>query len=178
MGEDARALARCGREVTEGMLLNARRVRETHQENAAVVGPATRDDLDAVVGLEVVAFADPWMRPAFEAALKERHARFRVARTTEGVIGYLIAWFVLDEGEIANLAVAPTARRRGVARALLEEIIGEARASGLVRLFLEVRESNAAARALYSSRGFEPVARRARYYRKPVEDAIVLRLEL
>ena len=111
------------------MLVNARRVRENHQENAIAVAPATRDDLDAVVGLEVVAFADPWTRPAFEAALKERHARFRVARTAEGVVGYVIAWFVLDEGEIANLAVAPTARRRGVARALLEEIIGEARAS-------------------------------------------------
>jgi ribosomal-protein-alanine N-acetyltransferase len=45
-------------------------------------------------------------------------------------------------------------------------------------LFLEVRESNAAARALYAARGFEPIARRARYYRKPVEDAIVLRLEM
>ena len=158
--------------------MNARRVRENQQESPIAVAPATRDDLGAVVGLEAVAFADPWTRPAFEAALKERHARFRVARTAEGVIGYVIAWFVLDEGEIANLAVAPTARRRGVARALLEQIIGEARASGLGRLFLEVRESNAAARALYNSRGFEPVARRPRYYRKPVEDAIVLRLEL
>ena len=158
--------------------MNARRVRENQQESPIAVAPATRDDLDAVVGLEVVAFADPWTRMAFEAALKERHARFRVARTAEGVIGYVIAWFVLDEGEIANLAVAPTARRRGVARALLEHIIGEARGSGLARLFLEVRESNATARALYNSLRFEPVARRPRYYRKPVEDAIVLRLEL
>ena len=160
------------------MLVNARQLREKHQANTIAVAPATRDDLDAVLGLEVVAFADPWTRPAFEAALKERHARFRVARTAEGVIGYVVAWFVLDEGEIANLAVAPPARRRGVARALLEQIIGEARSSRLARLFLEVRESNAAAQALYTSRGFEPVARRARYYRKPVEDAIVLRLEL
>jgi [ribosomal protein S18]-alanine N-acetyltransferase len=160
------------------VLVNARRVRENQQAGPIAVAPATRDDLDAVVGLEVVAFADPWTRMAFEAALKERHARFRVARTAEGVIGYVIAWFVLDEGEIANLAVAPTARRRGVARALLQHIIGEAGGSGLVRLFLEVRESNATARALYNSLGFAPVARRPRYYRKPVEDAIVLRLEL
>jgi [ribosomal protein S18]-alanine N-acetyltransferase len=160
------------------VLVNARRVRENQQASPIAVAPAGRDDLDAVVGLEVVAFADPWTRMAFEAALKERHARFRVARTADGVIGYVIAWFILDEGEIANLAVAPTARRRGVARALLEHIIGEARASGLARLFLEVRESNVTARALYNSLGFEPVARRARYYRKPVEDAIVLRLEL
>jgi [ribosomal protein S18]-alanine N-acetyltransferase len=160
------------------VLVNARRVRENQQAGPIAVAPATRDDLDAVVGLEVVAFADPWTRMAFEAALKEHHARFRVARTAAGVIGYVIAWFVLDEGEIANLAVAPTARRRGVARALLHHIIVEARESGLARLFLEVRESNATARALYNSLGFAPVARRPRYYRKPVEDAIVLRLEL
>jgi ribosomal-protein-alanine N-acetyltransferase len=147
-------------------------------ESTAIVA-ATRADLDSVERLEVVAFADPWTRQAFEAALKERHARFRVARGPDGaLIGYVIAWFILDEGEIANLAVMPTSRRRGVARALLDEIIVEARESGLARLFLEVRESNAAAAALYASRGFTPIARRARYYRKPVEDAIVLRLEL
>ena len=159
--------------------MSAQRIREHAAGDAVTVSAATRADLDAVAELEVIAFADPWTRQAFEAALKERHARFRVARGSDGdVIGYLIAWFVLDEGEIANLAVIPAARRRGVARALLEAIIAEARDARIARLFLEVRESNAAARALYASRGFTPVARRPRYYRKPVEDAIVLRLEV
>ncbi|MGQ0713282.1 MAG: ribosomal protein S18-alanine N-acetyltransferase [Gemmatimonadaceae bacterium] len=145
--------------------------------STAIAG-AVPSDIDAVATIEAAAFADPWSRQAFEAALRERHARFRVARSPEGVIGYVIAWFIMDEGEIANLAVAPSARRRGVAIALLDVVIDDARASGLSRLFLEVRESNAAARALYAARGFKPVARRTRYYRKPVEDAIVLRLEL
>ena len=159
--------------------MSAQRVRQDSAGDATAIAPATRADIDAVVELEVVAFADPWTRPAFEAALKERHARFRVARGADGgLMGYVIAWFVLDEGEIANLAVVPTARRRGVARALLEAIIAEARESRIAQLFLEVRESNAAARALYTARGFKPVARRVRYYRKPIEDAIVLRLEL
>jgi ribosomal-protein-alanine N-acetyltransferase len=159
--------------------VSAQRVRGESAAQPIAIAAATRADLDAVVALEVAAFADPWTRPAFEAALKERHARFRVAHAPDGsLLGYLIAWFIIDEAEIANLAVLPTARRRGVARALLEEIIAEARDYGISRLFLEVRESNAAARALYASRGFEPIARRARYYRKPVEDAIVLRLEL
>ena len=159
--------------------MSAQRVRGPSGSELTAIVAATRADLEAVVKLEVVAFADPWTRQAFEAALKERHAQFRVARAADGtLIGYVIAWFILDEGEIANLAVVPTARRRGVARALLEEIIVEAREARLARLFLEVRESNTAAQALYASRGFEPVARRARYYRKPVEDAIVLRLEL
>lgn len=159
--------------------MSAQRVRDSSVTASFTIGAATRADLDAVATLESQAFADPWTRQAFETALTERHSRFRVARGPDGeVIGYLIAWFVVDEGEIANLAIVPRARRHGVARALLEEIIAEAREARLSRLFLEVRESNAAARALYASRGFQPIARRARYYRKPVEDAIVLRLEM
>jgi ribosomal-protein-alanine N-acetyltransferase len=165
--------------VSGGNAVSAQRVQEDSGERSITIAPATKGDIDAVLALEAVAFADPWTRPAFEAALTERHSRFRVARSLDGtLLGYVIAWFVLDEGEIANLAVVPAARRRGVACALLETIISEARESHIARLFLEVRESNVAARALYASRGFTPIARRARYYRKPVEDAIVLRLEL
>ncbi len=157
----------------------AQRIQVDSPRESIKIDAATRADLDAVLGLEMTAFADPWTREAFETALRERHARFRVARGADGrLIGYLIAWFVLDEGEIANLAVVPSARRRGIGRALLEGIIAEARAARVGRLFLEVRESNAAARALYAARGFQPVTRRPRYYRKPVEDAIVLRLDL
>jgi ribosomal-protein-alanine N-acetyltransferase len=165
--------------VTGSVSVRAQRVRQGSNDIAIAIAPATPADIDAVTRLESVAFADPWTRQAFEAALKERHARFRVARSGDGsVVGYLIAWFVLDEGEIANVAVVPTARRRGVARALLDAILAEARASRIARVFLEVRESNSAARALYGSMGFMPITRRPRYYRKPVEDAIVLRLEL
>ena len=165
--------------VTGSFMVSAQRVREGSTEGSIAIAAATRADIDAVAQLELLAFADPWTPQAFEAALSERHARFRVAHARDGgVVGYLIAWFVLDEAEIANLAVVPTARRHGVARALLEAIIAEARESRIARLFLEVRESNAAARALYASMGFLPIARRPRYYRKPVEDAIVLRLEL
>jgi ribosomal-protein-alanine N-acetyltransferase len=166
--------------VIGGTVVSAQRVRRESRERGSVpIRGATRADLDAVLALEVTAFADPWMRQAFEAALEERHARFRVAHDGDGaLLGYIVAWFVLDEGEIANLAVAPRARRRGVGHALLEAIISEARETGVSKLFLEVRESNAAARALYESRGFSAIARRSRYYRKPVEDAIVLRLDL
>lgn len=140
--------------------------------------PATASDIDAVAAIESAAFADPWSRSAFEAALREPHARFRVARSAGQVVGYIIAWFVVDEGEIANLAVAPHARRAGVAALLLAGVVNEARASGVTRLYLEVRASNSAAQSLYTAHGFAPIARRARYYRKPVEDAIVLALQL
>jgi ribosomal-protein-alanine N-acetyltransferase len=93
-------------------------------------------------------------------------------------MGYLVAWFIMDEGEIANLAVAPEARSHGVGTLLLGTAIAMARRREVGTIYLEVRDSNAAARALYASHGFQEIGRRRRYYRRPVEDALVLRLVL
>jgi ribosomal-protein-alanine N-acetyltransferase len=94
------------------------------------------------------------------------------------VRGYVVAWFVLEEGEIGNLAVAGEARRQGLGARLLDHAIAAVRRSDVDVLYLEVRDSNAAARALYASRGFVEVGRRREYYRRPKEDALVLRLDL
>ena len=94
---------------------------------------------------------------------------------TDGIAGYVVAWFAADEGEIANLAVREPTRRRGIGAALLDAALVEAGRRGAVNMYLEVRESNEAARALYASRGFEEVGRRRGYYHRPVEDAVVLR---
>jgi ribosomal-protein-alanine N-acetyltransferase len=96
----------------------------------------------------------------------------------EVIAGYVVAWFVMDEGEIANLAVAAELRRRHIGATLLDAAIHAARSRHVSSVYLEVRDSNVAARALYASRGFVEIARRKRYYRKPVEDALVLRLVL
>jgi ribosomal-protein-alanine N-acetyltransferase len=92
-----------------------------------------------------------------------------------GVTGYVIARAIADEGEILNLAVAPDGRRGGVGRALVTEVLRVLGGRGVRDVFLEVRESNAGARALYAAQGFREVGRRSRYYRRPVEDAIILR---
>lgn len=92
-----------------------------------------------------------------------------------GLIGYVVAWCVVDEAEIANIAVAPEARGLGVGAALLDAAVGDARTLGATTMFLEVREGNSAARRLYASRGFTEIGRRRGYYRKPLEDALVLR---
>jgi ribosomal-protein-alanine N-acetyltransferase len=94
------------------------------------------------------------------------------------VVGYVVAWVVADEAEIANLAVTQERRRSGIGRRLLEAAASEAEVAGARMVYLEVRESNAAARALYGSGGFTLVGRRSRYYRNPSEDALVLRLDL
>jgi len=136
---------------------------------------ATADDVAEIVELERASFSDPWSANAFESALRESAVYFRVIRAEGRLAGYVVAWFVADEGEIANLAVSPAMRRRGLAGALLDEVIHEAERRGVTSMYLEVRDSNDAARALYASRGFDEVGRRRKYYRKPVEDAIVLR---
>ena len=91
------------------------------------------------------------------------------------VVGYAIAHAVADEGEILNLGVAAVHRRQGVGRRLVLATMEALAARGARTVYLEVRESNAAARGLYQQLGFGEVGRRSRYYRQPVEDAILLR---
>ncbi|HEV8216320.1 MAG TPA: ribosomal protein S18-alanine N-acetyltransferase [Gemmatimonadaceae bacterium] len=143
------------------------------------IGSATVHDLASVAVIERAAFSDPWSLRSFREALDSGSVYFACARSDAGsVLGYVVAWFVADQGEIANIAVAPDQRGRGVGRALLDAALGEAATRGIAAVFLEVRDSNQRARELYASRGFEEVGRRRRYYRRPVEDAIVLRRTL
>ena len=101
---------------------------------------------------------------------------FLVAADGAGdVIGYLVARHAADEGEILNVGVAPRHRRRGAGRSLVREGIARLARLGARQVFLEVRESNAGALALYRGFGFSEVARRTNYYRHPVEDAIILK---
>jgi len=105
-------------------------------------------------------------------------ASFLVAEVAEGrIVGYVVALDAADEGEILNLAVAPAMRRTGLGRALVQQMLEALSDRGVRQVFLEVRESNAPARALYAAHGFKEVGRRKQYYRRPVEDAIVLRLD-
>jgi len=91
------------------------------------------------------------------------------------VAGYVVALVASDQAEILNLAVNPSERRGGLGGDLLDAAFGALVARGAREVFLEVRESNVAALALYRSRGFAGLSRRGSYYRNPVEDALVLR---
>lgn len=140
---------------------------------------ASPDDLRAIAAIERLAFSDPWSARSFRDALEHSAVYFGCARSDAGeVLGYVVAWFVVDEGEIANLAVAPEGWGQGIGRALLDAALAEAKRRGVETVYLEVRDSNARARRLYQSSGFEEVGRRRGYYRRPVEDAIVLRRTL
>jgi ribosomal-protein-alanine N-acetyltransferase len=100
---------------------------------------------------------------------------FLVAEQGSTILGYVIAQHAVDQAEILNLGVAPGRQREGVGGALAREILARLRTLGVATVFLEVRESNAAARQLYAALGFAQVGRRRDYYRLPLEDAVVLR---
>ncbi|MEP6692975.1 MAG: ribosomal protein S18-alanine N-acetyltransferase [Gemmatimonadaceae bacterium] len=132
-------------------------------------------DLSAIVAIERASFTDPWSKESFVGLSVDPRVLFVVADRDGEIEGYAIAWFAADEGEIANLAVAERARRGGLGARLIDVALAEARAHGAATVYLEVRDSNAAARRLYASRGFEEFGRRKNYYRLPMEDALVLR---
>lgn len=146
---------------------------------AVVVRPAEVRDIDRVAEIERASFGDPWSRRSFTHLVDDPRVFFRVSLLPSGeLVGYVVAWFVAGEGEIANIAVVPSARGRGIGAALLDAAMEAGAEHGAETLYLDVRETNAAARALYASRGFEQVGRRRSYYRNPVEDALVLRCRL
>jgi ribosomal-protein-alanine N-acetyltransferase len=139
-------------------------------------------DVEEIARIETRCFSDPWSERAFRDALSHERIYFACARGERDdqsdaarVLGYVVAWFAGGEGEIANLAVDPDVRGRGVGSALLDAALREAQRQGGTQVFLEVRSSNLRARQLYESRGFTEIGRRRRYYRRPVEDAVVLR---
>ena len=119
-------------------------------------------------------FSDPWSASDFSECLASA-VPFLVVEEDGGVVGYVVAHCAADEGEILNLGVAPGHRRHGIGRALVQQALVSLAARGVRSVYLEVRQSNAPARQLYQALGFSEVARRAEYYRRPVEDAVVLR---
>lgn len=139
------------------------------------VRPLRREDIGAVVDIETEAFTTPWQASTFEDLLGRDGIELMVMTdVAEGVIGYAVLWVILDEGELANLALTTNRRGAGLGAHLLRHVLGRARDRGVEKLFLEVRASNSRAIELYQSFGFEDVGVRRDYYERPREDARVM----
>lgn len=134
--------------------------------------------MEALAALERRCFTDPWSDVSFHESVEAGWSFGLVAERAEGIGGYLIAREAAGTGEILNLAVAPELRRSGIARQLLAAGLAALAARNVEEVFLEVRESNLAAQALYVGAGFRPVGQRSGYYRSPKEDALVLRRDM
>ena len=138
--------------------------------------PAAETDIDAVVALEAASFTNPWTRDSLVWELGNSDVtRVYLLRDDAGqVAAFCTCWVIFDELHINTLAVAPAARRQGLATTLLEHVLGEAVAAGATKATLEVRASNLAAINLYERLGFHVAARRPNYYTKPEEDGLIL----
>jgi ribosomal-protein-alanine N-acetyltransferase len=137
-------------------------------------------DLERVLVLEASAYSHPWSRGNFVDSLAAGYDIDLRLTAPDVLIGYFVALRGVAETHLLNLTVAPAWQRRGHARALLARLAGQCRSRADEALWLEVRESNAPARALYRSEGFEEVGLRRGYYPadRGREDAVVMRLGL
>jgi len=138
-------------------------------------------DLDAVMAVEAQAYSHPWSRGNFIDSLAAGYDTELRLDGAGQLLGYWVAMPGFQEAHLLNLTVAPAQQRRGHGLALLRRLADLARARGDQLLWLEVRESNANARALYRAHGFAEVALRRAYY--PAEhgrreDAVVMSLAL
>ncbi len=138
----------------------------------------TPSDVQEVACIETAAFSTPWSEETFRALVHRSGVELWVAEWGDQLAAYAILWRVLDEGELANIAVRSDLRGRGIGSSLLSRMLEVARDSGVRSLYLEVRESNGLAREMYARRGFREIGVRKGYYEGPREDARVLKKSL
>jgi [ribosomal protein S18]-alanine N-acetyltransferase len=142
-----------------------------------VIRPAAEPDIPRIVEIERSSYADPWKENLFTGALGADGKYLFVDEQRKELAGYVVFEPVLDEGHITNLAVDKKYRGRGIATGLLNKVLDLAEELNVKSIFLEVKESNEAAKKLYSKFGFKQIARRKSYYSAVNEDALILRLE-
>jgi ribosomal-protein-alanine N-acetyltransferase len=140
------------------------------------IRPANFADAAALAAIERRSFSDPWPLEGFREVLGMPGTVALVMLDAEVPVGYFLAREILGTAEVLNLAVVPELRGRGLGATLLDAGLDAVRARGGSEVFLEVRASNAVAQRLYASRAFRTEGRRRGYYRRPDEDALVLRL--
>ena len=139
-----------------------------------VIRTMSERDSSAVWELEKKCFSVPWSEESIRAMFSEKGYWNLTARDDGSLVGYIGMKAVLDEADITNVAVDPDRRRQGIGKMLLRELLAKAGELGIRRIFLEVRVSNTAARALYEQAGFRTVDARKNYYEKPKEDAYIM----
>ncbi|MFD2264121.1 ribosomal protein S18-alanine N-acetyltransferase [Lacibacterium aquatile] len=145
-----------------------------------VLQPAGIAHVEVLAALHGASFAEAWTVETM-VGLLDGNGSFAFIATNPDPVGFVIARLTVGEGEILSIGVLPSARGTGIGRALLSAVTRRMAGQGAEMLFLEVAETNQAARALYQGFGFVPVGRRKNYYDNPDgthDDAIVMRRDL
>lgn len=163
-----------GRKVETGKLPG----QEANSTAIIRIEAMTFEDINAVREIDVRSASLPWPISSYEYEIRANRAgRSYVAKTETGrVVGFLIAWLILDEFHIANIAVDPDFRRRSIGFRLMQHGLSLARSENARESFLEVRAGNIPAIRLYEKIGYRAVSIRKGYYRDNNEDALNMNL--
>ena len=139
-----------------------------------VVRRAAAEDFSGIQLVENKCFSLPWPDGVLHSLIFGSRRYCFVAEKNGDIVGYVGFLHVLDEGHIFNVAVLPEYRRQGIGDLLVKKVVEHSVNSFINYLYLEVRESNGSAIAMYEKHGFVPVGHRNNYYDKPVEDAVLM----
>lgn len=134
----------------------------------------TEADASAVASISTAAIQDSWTEKAFIDIVQNPVYLNLVAKTNDIIIGYISVSMAADEADITNIAVDSRYRRNGIADKLLQCTFEYASNEGINKIFLEVRQSNLPAIALYEKNDFITLGIRKNYYSNPKEDAIIM----
>lgn len=136
--------------------------------------PLLRDHIDDIYKIETESFSLPWSKNQLYDELENQNSIYIVALINNEVVGYMGMWHIIDEGNITNIAVTPNRRQEGIAQKLLSHMENLAINKQIKAITLEVREGNTMAKNLYKKNGFLEEGKRKNYYKKPLEDAIIM----
>ena len=139
-----------------------------------IIREMQKEDLIQVCEIEKANFSLPWSEKSFLESMERNDTLFLTAVAGEEVVGYLGCYCIDGTGEITNVAVKSSMRRRGIGRMLLQKLYEAGQVLDTKEFFLEVRESNEAAIGLYSREGFVKEGIRKNFYEKPVENALIM----
>lgn len=134
----------------------------------------TEEDIKHIAELEAKTFSDAWTAKSVQDTFVQKQAFITVAETDGKVAGYCIIYYVMDEAEIARIAINEAVRRRGVGKGLLDYTRECCMEKQIERLLLDVRESNEGAIAFYQNYGFKTDGIRKSFYDMPKEDAVLM----
>lgn len=142
-----------------------------------VIHTAHASELGNVAGLEVISFPDPWSEKSLAETFAQNHALILTGWHNGELAGYVIFYHVLDEGEIARIAVDPSLRRLGTATQLMDELEKYCEQNNILKIMLDVRESNLPAISFYKKCGFLEDGIRKKFYENPEESAVLMSKE-
>lgn len=150
---------------------------------------ATEADIDDIVAIENDCFTDAWSAESFRSSLANPFCEVIVGvchgdgysdtdDELSNIVAYAVMMHIYEQGEIAKVAVAKSYRRQGIALRLVGWLLKIAEHEDVENVFLDVRQSNEAARALYEKAGFTPYATAEAFYKSPVETAIKMKYDV